>query len=159
MQRRANRLDTGGGAFRLGGDEHDLRAGIARAASGLQRGGSTGFVGDRDDEAASRRSEAGLERIAAGEHRVGQRVANDGLSRSGGMFTGATPGEEHRFAGVDRHAEVRRQAVRVLAAGDLLREVRLRPDHLFHDPGRAGAQLRFECHVALLILVANISAC
>jgi hypothetical protein len=63
-------------------------------------------VGDRDDEPAGRRGETGLERIAAGECRAGQRVARDRLSRAGGMFTGATAGEEHRFAGVDRVAEV-----------------------------------------------------
>jgi len=47
MQRCADRLDAGGRALRLGGDEHDPRAGIVRAASGIERGRSAGFVGDR----------------------------------------------------------------------------------------------------------------
>ena len=94
------------GALRLGGDEHDPRAGIARAASGIKRGRSACFVGDRDHQAASGESEPGLERIAAGECRVGKRVGHDGLSRAGGMFTGATAGEQHRFASVGRLADV-----------------------------------------------------
>jgi hypothetical protein len=106
VQRRANRLHAGGDVLRLGGDEHDLRAAIARAASGIERGRGAGFVGDRDDETAGRGCESGLERIAAGECRVGQRVAHDGLSGAGGMFTGATAREEHRVAGVDRRADV-----------------------------------------------------
>ena len=97
--------DAGWGALRLGGDEHDLRAGIARAASGIKRGRSACFVGDRDHQAASGEGEPGLERIAAGEFRVGKRVGHDGLSRAGGMFTGATSGEQHRFASIDRLAD------------------------------------------------------
>jgi hypothetical protein len=63
-------------------------------------------VGDRDDEPAGRGSEPGLERIAAGDGRVGQHFANDRLSRAGGMLARATPGEEHGLAGFDRVAEV-----------------------------------------------------
>jgi hypothetical protein len=106
VQRRADRLHAGWHALRLGGDEHDPRAGVARAASGIERGGSAGFVRDRHDESAGRVSESRLERVAAGERRAGQRVADDGPSRSGGMFTGAAAGEQHRFAGVGRRSDV-----------------------------------------------------
>jgi hypothetical protein len=44
VQRRADRLDAGGGVLGLGGDEHDLCAGSARAASGIERGRRAGFV-------------------------------------------------------------------------------------------------------------------
>src|SRR5215207_9808245 len=86
MQRRADRLDAGWGALGLGSDEHDLRAGIARAASGIERGRSAGFVGDRDHEDA-RRSVSAPRAICSGRSSCAQIISSmtqGGPGRSSG---------------------------------------------------------------------------